>query len=120
MSLPGPTAIKLAVLLHHHNLPLLLHLVCVLLHMVEDATVVLLGDAHKLVDDDMGKASEFVVEQNTALHHDWVLKQQHRCMKPGYQRHGRGRRMESNHTNPNYAQLKQLKILLTGHFKQDS
>lgn len=84
MSLPGPAAVKLAVLLHHHNLPLLLHLVRVLLHMVEDAPVVLLGDADKLVEDDMGKASELVVEQNTALHHSRVLKQQHRRgMKAG-------------------------------------
>lgn len=83
VSLPGPTAVKLSVLLHHHNLPLLLHLVRVLLHMVENAPVVLLGDAYKLVEDDMGKPGELVVEQNTALHHSWVLKQQHRHMKVG-------------------------------------
>lgn len=78
VSLPGPTAIKLSVLLHHHNLALLLHLVRVFLHMVEDAPVVLLGDADELVEDDMRTAGELVEKKDTAAHHTWVLKQQHR------------------------------------------
>lgn len=75
MSLSGPAAVKLTVLFHHYNLPLLFHLVCVLLHMVEDAPVVLLGDADELVEDDMWTAGELVVEQHIALHHIRVLKQ---------------------------------------------
>lgn len=110
VSLPGPAAVKLAVLLYHHNLPLLLHLVRVLLNMVKDAPVVLLGDADKLVEDDMGKADELVVQQNTALHDSWVLKQQHRrSMKAGWERHGRhGQIKEWKSNNPisNYSQFK--------------
>lgn len=90
VSLPGPGAVQLAVLLHHHNLPLLLHLVRVLLHMVEDATVVLLGDAHELVEDDMRTASELVEEHDVALDHTRVVKQQHGGrMRVGGERHGR-------------------------------
>lgn len=74
MSLPGAAAVEFTVLLHHHDLPLLLHLVRVLLHMVEDAPVVLLGDADELVEDDMRKAGEVVVEQNAALHQSRVLE----------------------------------------------
>lgn len=62
VSFPGPTAVELSVLLHHHNLPLLLHLVRVLLHMVEDTPVVLLSDADELVEDDMRTAGELVEE----------------------------------------------------------
>lgn len=105
MSLPGPAAVQLSVLLHHHDLPLLLHLVRVLLHMVEDAPVVLLGDAHELVEDDMRKAGELVVEQNTARHHGRVLEQQQRrSMKAGRERHGKER---SNNTisHSNYTTL---------------
>lgn len=88
MSLPGPAAVQLPVLLHHHDLALLLHLVRVLLHMVEDAPVVLLGDADELVEDDMGKADELVVESNAALHHSRVPEQQHgRSMQTGGHRH---------------------------------
>lgn len=78
VSLSGSAAVQLSVLLHHDYLTLLLHLVCVLLHMVEDAPVVLLGDADELVEDDMGTTGELVVQQNIARHHSWVLKQQHR------------------------------------------
>lgn len=55
VSLPGTAAVEFPVLLHHHNLTLLLHFVGVLLHVVEDAPVVLLGDADKLVEDNMRK-----------------------------------------------------------------
>ena len=49
-------AVQLAVFLHHDDLALLLHLVRVLLHVVEDAPVVLLGHAHKLLPgDNMGE-----------------------------------------------------------------
>lgn len=103
VSLPGAAPVQLAVLLHHHNLPLLLHLVCVFLHMVEDAPVVLLGDADELVEDDMGKAGELVVEQNTALHHSRVLKQQHRgSMTVGRERHERDGWMEEGRSNQHY------------------
>lgn len=77
MSFPCPTAVELPVLLNHHYLPLLLHLVHVLLHMVKNPPVVLLGDADELVEDDMGTTGELVVEQNIALHHIRKLKQQH-------------------------------------------
>lgn len=91
----GPAAVELAVLLHHHYLALLLHLVRVLLHVVENTPVVLLGDAHELAEDDMRKASELVVQQNAALHHIRVLEPQHRCMKARRVRHRRGERMRS-------------------------
>lgn len=48
MSLAGAASVQLSVLLHHDDLALLLHLVRVLLHVVEDAPVVLLGDADQL------------------------------------------------------------------------
>lgn len=78
VSFPGATAVQFAVLLHHYDLPLLFNLVRVLLHMVEDAPVVFLSDADELVEDDMGTADEFVVEQNIALHHVWILGKQRR------------------------------------------
>lgn len=68
MSLPGAAAVQLAMFLHHDDLSLLLHLVCVLLHMVEDPPVVLLGDAHKLVHNDMGTADELIVQEPGAPH----------------------------------------------------
>ena len=67
VSLAGAAAVQLAMLLHHDDLALLLHLVSVLLHMVEDAPVVLLGDAHKLVHNHMRTLNELVVEEHTAL-----------------------------------------------------
>lgn len=95
VSLSGAAAVQLAVLLDHHNLPLLLDLVRVLLHMVEDAPVVLLGDADELVEDDMGTAGELVVEQKIALHHIWILKQQQRGrMRMSKVRHGRDEQTE--------------------------
>lgn len=101
VSLPGAAAVQLAVLLHHHNLPLLLHLVRVLLHVVEDAPVVLLGDADELVEDDMRTAGELVVEQNIAPDHIRVLEQQHRrSMSGAGERHGgvdRRREEQSNY-----------------------
>lgn len=48
VSFSGAGAVQLAVFLHHHYLAFLLHLLHVLLHLVEDAAVVLLGYAHKL------------------------------------------------------------------------
>ena len=48
MSFPGSSAVQLPVLLHHDDLTLLLHLLHVLLHLVEDAAVILLCYAHKL------------------------------------------------------------------------
>lgn len=48
MSLPGAGAVQLTVLLDHDDLALLLHLLHVLLHLVEDTAVVLLRYAHKL------------------------------------------------------------------------
>lgn len=48
VSLPGAGAVQLTVLLDHDDLALLLHLLHVLLHLVEDAAVVLLRYAHKL------------------------------------------------------------------------
>lgn len=90
MSLSGAAAVQLAVLLHHHDLPLLLHLVRVFLHVVEDAPVILLGDADELVEDDMRTAGELVVEQKIALHHVRILKkQQSGRMRAGKVRHGR-------------------------------
>lgn len=96
MPFSGATAIQLTVLLYHHDLALLLHFVCVLLHVVEDTPVVLLGDAHELVEDDMRKASEVVVQQNAALHHIRVLEPQHRGMKAGWVRHRRDETTESS------------------------
>lgn len=89
MSFSGATAVELTVLFHHHDLALLLHFVRVLLHMVEDTPVVLLGDAHELVEDDMRKASELVVQPDAAPYHVRVLKPHHRCMKAGWVRHRR-------------------------------
>lgn len=48
VSFPGAGAVQFAVFLHHNNLTFLLHLLHVLLHLVEDAAVVLLGYTHKL------------------------------------------------------------------------
>lgn len=48
VSLPGAGAVQFTVFLHHDDLPFLLHLLHVLLHLVEDAAVVLLGYTHKL------------------------------------------------------------------------
>lgn len=73
VALPGAAAVQLSVLLHHDDLALLLHLVCVLLHMVEDAAVVLLCDAHKLVHNNMRKSNELTVEQDVSLHHTRIL-----------------------------------------------
>lgn len=67
VALPGAAAVQLPVLLHHDDLALLLHLVRVLLHMVEDAAVVLLGDAHELVHNNMRKSNEAIVEQEAGL-----------------------------------------------------
>lgn len=48
VSFPGAGAVQFTVLLHHNDLPFLLHLLHVLLYLVEDAAVVLLGYTHKL------------------------------------------------------------------------
>lgn len=72
VALPGAAAVQLSVLLHHDDLALLLHLVRVLLHMVEDAAVVLLCDAHKLVHNDMRKSNEPIVEQEVSLNQTWI------------------------------------------------
>lgn len=48
VSFAGAGAVQFTVLLHHDDLALLLDLLHVLLHLVEDAAVVLLGYAHKL------------------------------------------------------------------------
>lgn len=48
MSFPGTSAVQFTVLLHHDDLSFFLDLLHVLLHLVEDAAVVLLGYTHKL------------------------------------------------------------------------
>lgn len=45
---PGAGAVEFTVFLHHNNFSFLLNLLHVLLHLVEDAAVVLLGYTHKL------------------------------------------------------------------------
>lgn len=45
---PGACAVQFTVFFNHNNLPFLFHLLHVLLHLVEDAAVVLLGYTHKL------------------------------------------------------------------------
>lgn len=48
VTFPCSSAVKLSVLLHHHNLPFLFYLLHVLLHLVEDAAIILLGYTDKL------------------------------------------------------------------------
>lgn len=55
MSFSGASAVQFSVLLHHDNFSFFLDLLHVLLHLVEDAAVVLLGYTHKL--DKTGKTS---------------------------------------------------------------
>lgn len=48
VSFSGAGAIQLAMFFNHDDFPLLLHLLHVLLHLVQDAAVVLLCYTHKL------------------------------------------------------------------------
>ena len=48
MSLPCSCPVEITVFLHHDDLPLLLHTLCVQLNAVENVAVLLLCDAHKL------------------------------------------------------------------------
>lgn len=48
VSFPSPRSVQFAVFLHHHDLSFLLHLLHVLLHLIENAAIVLLCYTHKL------------------------------------------------------------------------
>lgn len=48
MSFSGAGAIELAMFFNHDDFPFLLHLLHILLHLVQDAAVVLLRYTHKL------------------------------------------------------------------------